>query len=107
MDNKIIMGDDTGAFKSLDSEKFLTINNPKYEDGSLVENIKLAELKIGDLPKIEIKNPIFPFSLELTANMTEKLKLNNQVYLKIYDDKDKGKTCEGTALIEAQFKVVY
>ena len=94
----IYKGDDTNAFGQI----FLTING-HIPEGFVVSK---AVVKIGTLPLFIYENPVFPLIIQLEEELTSKLDRRNNVYMKVYDANGKGRTCNGTIVIEAKDEVI-
>lgn len=81
----LVRTDDTGAFKSADDEKFLTINYT-IPDG---QTCNKAVLIIGEDLKLEFNNPTSPIQTELTSEQTAILKDNNCCTIELYDGENR------------------
>lgn len=84
----IYQGDNTAAFGG----NFLTINISS--ETGVVPTITRAELKIGCVCKT-FENPVFPMTINLTEEETQKLQAQNTAYLAVWDIEGRKKTCEG------------
>lgn len=85
----IYQGDNTAAFGG----NFLTINISS--ETGVVPTITRAELKIGCICKT-FENPVFPMTINLTEEETQKLQAQNSAYLAVWDIEGRKKTCQGT-----------
>lgn len=93
--------DDTAAFGG----DFLTVNLNVYdEEGNLVEEqpiITKAEIRIGCITKT-FNNPEFPIlNINLSSSETACLKSSNNIYMAVWDELGKKRTCEGTISFNA------
>lgn len=91
--NAIYKGDDSGAF----GNNFITINlaNPNNYEVSKVIFV------CGCIQK-PFNNPVFPLTINLSSEETEKLRSSNVCYLVAYDSQGRQKTCKGTLTFNAQ-----
>jgi hypothetical protein len=87
VDAIIYKGDDTSSF----GNSFLTIEAEIPEGYS----VSKAEIKVGNLPKMVFKDPVFPLVINLTSQQTRSLDTQNEVTMAVYDGSGKRKTCEG------------
>lgn len=88
----VYKGDDTAAF-GFDFLKINILNEENFK-------ITRAEFRCGDILK-KIENPIFPISIHLTSEETEKLQLRNICYLAVFDENGLKKTCVGSLTFNA------
>ena len=91
--NTIYKGDDTGAFGS----SFITINLDNPNDYEVSKVIFVC----GCIQK-SFNNPVFPLTINLSSEETEKLRSSNVCYLVAYDSQGRQKTCKGTLTFNAQ-----
>lgn len=90
-------GDDTDAFGS----SFITINIQT----EISVTITKAVFQCGKIKKV-FNNPVFPLSIELSADETKSLPANNLCYLAVYDENGKKRTCEGSLQFSTQSQLV-
>lgn len=90
-------GDDTDAFGS----SFITIEL----ESELTVTISRAVFQCGSIKKV-FDDPIFPLSIELTAQETKSLSVNNVCYLAVWDNEGKKRTCQGSLQFSTQSQVV-
>ncbi len=90
---EIRRGDDTGAY----GNRFITIklDNPNNYV------ISKAIFVCGCIQKT-FENPVFPLTVNLNSQETEKLRATNVCYLVTYDSEGRQKTCKGTLTFPAQ-----
>ena len=95
---KYFKGDDFDAF----DQEWAMVEADIPEDWVVTK----AELKIGILPTIVIKNPVFPFSISLNRLQTSELKDVSTCYMAIYDEKGRKQTLEGSWTFKTENEVV-
>lgn len=90
----LFQGDNTQAFGG----NFLTIN---ITSETPIPTITKAEVRIGCIYRV-IKNPVFPLTINLSEEETEKLSTKNTAYMAIWDILNRKKTCMGSITIDTQ-----
>ena len=95
---KYYKGDDFDAF----NQEWALVEVDIPEDWVVTK----AELKVGNLPVLTFKNPVFPFPVNLKAYQTANLKNINECHLAIYDEEDRKLTLEGSWTFIAENEVV-
>lgn len=68
--------------------------------------VSKAEFKVGNLPKMTFKDPIFPIDVTLDSSQTIGLKDINTCYMAIYDEEGRKQTLEGSWTFVAENEVV-
>ena len=99
--NPLFRWDDTSSF----GKDFIEID-AEFPDDTWAERISRCDLKLGPLPTMTFDNPVFPFTVNLTAEQTALLKDVNNCYLAVYDENGLKQTCEGTLTFESHKRVV-
>ena len=95
----IYQGDNTAAFGG----NFLTISISS--ETGIVPTITRAELKIGCITKT-FENPVFPMTINLTEEETQRLQSQNTAYLAVWDASGRKKTCQGQITFPASARRV-
>lgn len=95
----IFQGDNTAAFGG----NFLTINISS--ESGIVPAFSRAEIKIGCICK-NIKNPVFPLTINLNEEETVKLQTLNTVFMAVWDSLGRKKTCIGSVSFKTQTRRV-
>ena len=98
MAEKYYKGDDYDAF----DQEWVQIVLDFPEDWI----ISKAEFKVGNLPVMRFKDPIFPMSISLTSEQTSNLKDVNTCYIAIYDEEGRKQTVDGSWTFQAEDEVV-
>ena len=91
-------GDDFDAFE----QEWVELELDIPEDWIVVK----AKFKVGNLPAIDIDNPVFPMFLSLNSSQTINLKDVNTCYMAIYDEKGRKRTLNGSWTFIAEDEVV-
>ena len=84
----LTQGDNTQAFGG----SFLTVN--LRSSFSEIPEITKAEFRIGCITKTVI-SPTFPLQLNFDEKESEQLKVNNVIYMAVWDSQNRKITCEG------------
>lgn len=96
----IYKGDSTAIF----GNNFLTIRlKSPIPEGFVLSMVKV---KIGNLPTITVKDPVFPIKINLTSAQTRQLDQQNTVYMAVWDNYGNKKTCKGKITFVAKDEVV-
>lgn len=95
---KYYKGDDYDAF----DQEWAEIELDYPEDWV----ISKVEFKVGDLPVLSFKDPVFPITVNLSAAQTANLRDYNTCYMAMYDEKGRKQTLEGSWTFFANNEVV-
>lgn len=82
----LVRTDDTGAFKSVDDDKFLKVNFSIPEGQTCNKAVIIIG---GGAVRLEFIEPVSPLQTELTSEQTALLKDNNCVDIELYDGANK------------------
>lgn len=95
---KYFKGDDFNAF----GQEWARIELDLPEDWV----VSKAKFKVGNLPSINLNNPVFPEGITLDSSQTSNLKDVNTCYMAIYDEEGRKQTLEGSWTFVADDEVV-
>lgn len=84
----LYQGDNTQAFGG----SFLTVN--LKSSISEIPEITKAEFRIGCMTKTFL-NPEFPLQINFDEKESEKLNVNNVIYMAVWDSSNRKMTCKG------------